>query len=100
MEVASADDGPLSLLLRPRLGTDARNTTFSSNGACSAPGPLSLVPSSHAGSGLPPSGTTQGASGGVQSTPGCLDGGRGEILSVIPADQRLSGMLSPALRYS
>lgn len=31
-----------------------------------------LAPFSHAGSGLPPSGTTPGASGAAQSTPGCL----------------------------
>lgn len=62
------------LLFRRQPGTSARNTTFSWNSASSAPGPLSLAPSSHAGSGLPPSGTTRGASGASQSTPGCLWG--------------------------
>lgn len=32
----------------------------------------SRVPFSHAGSGLPPSGTTLGASGAARSIPGCL----------------------------
>lgn len=59
-------------LLRQLLEMNSRSTTFVSSDVYLVQYLPSLVPVSRAGSGLLPSGTTQGASGGAQSIPGCL----------------------------
>lgn len=59
-------------LFRPLLEMNSRSTTFVSSDAYLVQYLPSLVPFSHVGSDLLPSGTTQGASGAARSIPGCL----------------------------